>query len=251
MSYDAIAEWYDRSVEAGLPVHALLLPALRDLTGGVAGQRVCDLCCGQGYVARELAQRGAQVTGIDLSPALLRIATEREAERPLGIVYQQGDVQNMPEVEANGFDGLTCILALMDIADLDAALRTVARLLCPGGWFVFAITHPCFETPESRWTGQAGGTVKREVRGYFRQGFWKSDNPHGVRGQVGAHHRTLSAYLNALYVAGLQLENIHEPQALDEVARRVPGYEEVPAVLLARALKRTRMAKMQDEKDAG
>ena len=236
MSYDAIADWYDASVRGGLPVHALLLPALRELTGEVAGQQVCDLCCGQGFAARELAARGAIVMGIDLSVRLLEIAAalEMEVERTPGIVYQPGDMQNLHEVADGAFDGVTCILALMDIEDLTAALNTVARILRPGGWFVFAITHPCFETPESRWTGQAGGTVKREVRGYFREGPWRSDNPHGVRGKVGAHHRMLSTYLNALHCAGLTLESLREPQAQDDVARRVPGYEQVPAILAAR-----------------
>ena len=43
----------------------------------------------------------------------------------------------------------------MDIPDLDACLRTVERILRPQGWFVFAITHPCFQMPDSRWTGKA------------------------------------------------------------------------------------------------
>ena len=48
--------------------------------------------------------------------------------------------------------------------------------------------------------------VKREVRGYFREGFWRSDNPNGVRGQAGAYHRTLSTYVNAIPGAGFTIE---------------------------------------------
>ena len=142
-----------------------------------------------------------------------------------------------PKRPDGAFDGVTCCLALMDIPDLNACLRTVARVVRPGGWFVFAITHPCFQVPEGRWTGQKGGTVRREVRGYFREICWRSDNPHGVRGQVGAYHRTLTTYLNACVAAGLTLEQFAEPQAQEETALRVPGYAEVPAVLAVRCRK--------------
>lgn len=233
-AYDAIAEWYDASVRGGLPIHALSLPAFFGLIGAVEGQRVCDLGCGQGIVARELARRGASVTGIDVSARLLEIARENERVEPLGIDYREDDAQALASVADGVFDGVACHLALMDIPDLAACLRAVVRVLCPGGWFVFAVTHPCFQVPEGRWTGKAGGMVRREVRGYFREGFWRSDNIGGVRGQVGAYHRMLPTYMNALIEAGLILERLAEPRAEDEVARRVPGYEEVPAALIGR-----------------
>ena len=58
-SYDEIALWYDESLKSG-PLalfHGLVLPVVLDLAGDVAGQRVCDLACGQGIVARRLAER--------------------------------------------------------------------------------------------------------------------------------------------------------------------------------------------------
>lgn len=236
-AYDAIAEWYDSSMQTGSPVHALAVPAMLSLCGDLAGRHVCDLACGQGILSRELARAGASVVGIDLSGALLAFARGYEASSPLGIVFEEGDAQRLADTPDVAFDGMTCCLALMDIPDLGACLRSAARVLRPGGWFVFAITHPCFQVPEGRWTGQKGGTIRREVRGYFRELFWRSDNPHGVRGQVGAYHRTLTTYLNACVEAGLSLERFAEPQALDEVAQRVPGYAEVPAVLVVRCLK--------------
>lgn len=237
--YDEIAEWYTAFLNDS-PVHALTLPAIAALTGEIAGQRVCDLACGSGIVARALARRQARVTGIDISPRLLDYARQEEAQEPLGIVYKLDDAQTLSSVEDEAFDGVVCCLALMDIPDLDATLRAVARILHPGGWFVFAITHPCFMVPDSRWTGQKGGTVKREVRGYFREAFWRSDNPHGVRGRTGAYHRTLTTYLNALTENGLLFERMAEPQPQDEVAGRVPGYYEVPVVLVARCRKSQR-----------
>lgn len=236
-TYDAIAEWYEESFVGGSPVHALAIPAMRELIGPIAGQVVCDLACGQGILARELATCSAVVTGIDLSPRLLAIAERYEKAEPLGIHYTVGNAESLDAVSDRTFDGVACCLALMDIANLEACLRTVARILRPQGWFVFAITHPCFQMPDARWTGTADGPVKREVGGYFHERHWCSENPHGVRGQVGAHHRTLSTYINALSSSGLMIEAMREPQAQEEVARRVPGYYEVPAVLVVRCRK--------------
>ena len=236
-AYDRVAEWYDHSVQGGLPVHALVLAAAQELIGDIEAQTVCDVGCGQGFMTRWLAAWGAYVTGVDMSPAMLQRAEEATPPGTHPINYRYGDARHLTEIPDACFDGVTCMLALMDMPDLPAVLSTVARILRPDGWFVFAITHPCFQTPDSRWTGKAGGTVRREVRGYFREGYWQSSDPNSVRGQVGAYHRALSTYLNALHDAGLPLERLREPQAQDEVASRVPGYAEAPPVLAARCQK--------------
>ena len=181
-AYDAAADWYAAGLRTGSPIHAVAMPALRELAGDVRGASVCDLACGTGLAARLLGDLGARVTGVDLSQAMLELARAQQGSHG-PIAYLHGNICRLPEVADATFDGAVCSLALMDIPDLASCLSETARILRPGGWFVFTITHPCFQGPECRWTGKAGGTVKREVRGYFRERFWRSDNPHGVRGQ--------------------------------------------------------------------
>ncbi|MFL5626681.1 MAG: class I SAM-dependent methyltransferase [Ktedonobacteraceae bacterium] len=236
-SYDQIATWYNESVRNGSLIHDLAMPGIFTLLGEIAGQHICDLACGQGFLARQLARRGATVVGIDLSQQLLQMARHDETQEPLGIVYLHDDAQALHTVTDASFDGVICNVALMDIADLAATFRAVQRILRPAGWFVCSITHPCFQTPLSSWTSDQEGTVSRVVSGYFEEKFWRSDNPEGVRGQVGAYHRTLSTYVNTLVEAGLALESILEPQATGAIAERVPGYKEVPAMLLMRCRK--------------
>lgn len=234
-TYDTIAHWYDQQLRQGSAVHDLLLPDLLDLMADVQGRAVCDLACGQGVIARLLARRGAHVTGIDLAPAMLALAAQYEAAEPLGIAYQQDDAQALRAVSDASFDGVLCVLALVDIPDLAATCRTVRRILRPGGWFVLAITHPCYETPDAWWATDSEGVPYRAVRAYFGARRWFSTNPHGVRGQVGAYHRPLSVYLNTLIAAGLALERLVEPQASGPLAASLPlGYAVVPAMLLAR-----------------
>ncbi len=240
-TYDEIAEWYDERVRSGALLHDLVLPTLLDLISAVERQRVCDLACGQGVVARKLADRGAIVVGVDLSTRLLDLARQYEQGEPRGITYLHGDAQALPAVDDAAFDGVVCNMALMDIPDLAAVARTVARILRPGGWFAFSITHPCLETAlaRPRLVPEAGGVTRREVRSYFVEGPWRADNPDGVRGRVDAYHRTLGTYLNTLVDAGLVVERLAEPQASGVLAERTPSHRDIPAILIARCRKHT------------
>ncbi|WP_338255925.1 class I SAM-dependent methyltransferase [Dictyobacter halimunensis] len=232
--YDDIAEWYDNYLN-GNPVYSeVILPSLLELVGDVQDRTICDLACGQGWFARELAKRGARVTGIDIADRLLELARQYELQEPWGITYQLDDVRSALSLPDGTFDGIVCVLALMDISDFQAVFQTARRILQPGGWLVFAITHPCFELPEARWITDEQGKVTRAVKGYFKEGSWKSERG-GVRSRVGAHHRMLSTYLNSLALANFTLERMLEPMASGERADKVPGNREVPSFLFIRA----------------
>jgi ubiquinone/menaquinone biosynthesis C-methylase UbiE len=233
--YDDIAEWYDRYLRENPIYQDVVLPTLLELVGEVQGQAICDLACGQGWIARELARRGARVTGVDVAEQLLALARRYEAQEPLGIEYVQDDAQHARTLANASFDGATCVLALMNIPDLPAVFHTARRLLQPGGWLVFAITHPCFETPHAGWMTTDEGTLVRTVAGYVDERFWTSRNPGGVRGRVGEYHRMLSTYLNTLIAAGFALEQLREPAASGRRAEQVPDEREVPSLLFVRA----------------
>lgn len=84
-AYDQIADWYDEQIRSDSLMDRLLMPHLPELLGDVAAVSICDLGCGQGKLARWLAQQGANVTGVDQSSKLLKIAERYEATQPLGI----------------------------------------------------------------------------------------------------------------------------------------------------------------------
>ncbi len=236
-AYDAIAGWYDACVRASALAGDVVLPPMFGLIGDMQGQAICDLACGQGRIARELARRGARVTGIDLSTELIAIARRDEGAEPLGITYVVDDAEGLASVADASFDGVVCNLALMDISDLAATIGTVWRILRRPGWFVCSITHPCFEAPHAEWRTGPDGSISREISTYFEEGRWFSHNKQGVRGQVGAQHRTLSTYINTVVDAGFAIEHMIEPRADGEAAIRVPGYRVVPAFMLLRCVK--------------
>jgi ubiquinone/menaquinone biosynthesis C-methylase UbiE len=236
-TYDDIAQWYDQFVRDRPIYREVLLPNLLTLVGPVEGEVICDLACGQGWVSRELARRGAEVTGLDIAPNLLALAQRYEEQEPLGISYVQGDAQRADSLGDSQFTGCVCVLALINIANLASTFETVRRILRPGGWFVFAITHPCFETPHAEWTSLADPlhSLGRIVTGYFDERLWYSSNPDGVRSRVGDYHRMLSTYLNALCASGFAVEQVLEPGPSSGQAELVPGTQEIPTLLLVRS----------------
>jgi len=237
-TYDDIADWYDSWLGTSSMCEDPFWPAAEALMGGVVGQRVCDLACGQGRVSRQLADLGASVVAVDLSAKLLEIARRHEAAQPRGIEYCQADARHLDGIADGAFDGVICFMALMDIPDLAPTFGSVARILRPGGWFVFAILHPCYNTERSGELMSEQGLV-RTVGGYFAEGYWRSDTRTGPPGKVGAYHRTLATYVAALSDAGLAVECLSEPRATGSTAQRRPIWAEVPAVLVTRCRKIT------------
>lgn len=128
----------------------------------------------------------------------------------MGIRYYAADVADLDRWwDGTAFDGAVSEMAMMDIDDLHGTARAVATTVCPGGWFVISMVHPCFPGNE------AGLSSWPPERSYFDEGWWTSEehNPAGVRVRVGSSHRTLSTYLNALIDAGFSLERVVEPPA--------------------------------------
>ena len=200
--YDDHAPWFLDYTREWRPTSAELLPA------DLSESRVLDLACGWGSLARELAARGAAITGIELARPLLDRAREIERSTPQGISYLHGDVSRLDWWDEQPFDGVVCNMALMDIDDLDGTLRTVHSVLRPGGWFNISLLHPCF--PGAQHVDSATLPSWPPEHGYGAEGWWTTGSS-GVRGHVGAIHRTLSTYLNAVLAAGLVFTRFTEP----------------------------------------
>ena len=99
------------------------------------GERVLDLACATGIVARLVAPRvapGGTVTGLDVSPAMLAIARERAEAEGVAVTWDQGDAAVLPYADG-AFDLLFCQQGLQYFPDKPAALRELRRVLAPGG----------------------------------------------------------------------------------------------------------------------
>ena len=204
----------------------LLNSAIFSLVGTVAGKRVLDAGCGQGYLARLLANKGAAVTGVEPSDPWYTYAVEREQAEPLGIRYVQADLSTWV-TRPHAFDCVIANMVLMDIPDYLPALRTCIRALKRKGSLIVSLLHPCFEEPGSAW--QAKRYV--EVRDYFQERAIQQTYGHFI-------HRPLSTYLNSIIQEGCVLQKVLEPQLDEAVAHQyhaerywhVPGYVVIHAV---------------------
>jgi 2-polyprenyl-3-methyl-5-hydroxy-6-metoxy-1,4-benzoquinol methylase len=204
----------------------LLNPALFVLLGDVHGKTMLDAGCGQGYLCRLLARRGARITGIEPAQLWYAYAWQREQQEALGIQYVQDDLSTWtPEPER--YDWVIANMVFMDIPDYLPALHNCVAALKPGGGLIFSLLHPCFEESGSAWAGK--GYV--EIRDYF------CERP--VAQSYGYYiHRPLSAYLNSVIQAGCAIRQVIEPQMDEETAARlqaeryacVPGYIVIYAV---------------------
>ena len=206
-TYDPVADRYAAGADAA-PYNALYeRPAMLALLPDVAGARVLDAGCGDGWYAQQLAARGARVTAVDASTRMVE-----HARRRLGaaVDVRVADLaQPLPFADA-AFDGIVSALALEHVRDWDAALAGFARILRPGGWLLFSAQHPAFTG--ARLSLAAYHDV---VRVEERWGW--------IGGPVPAfYHRPLSAMVNALAHAGFAIDRLEEPVPTDEFRRRHP-----------------------------
>jgi ubiquinone/menaquinone biosynthesis C-methylase UbiE len=214
-AYDSVAGAYGRTLDPD--GHGLADPAFEELLGDVSGREVLSLACGQGQDARLLARLGASVTGVDLSERMLAHARRHEAAAPRGITYVRGDAHDLSGFADASFDGVACHMALMDIPRLSAAIRSVARVLRPGGWFVFSVVHPCYR-----------GHVEI-VDDYLTDHLYAKQVPVEWL-PPSAHHRPLAAYVNELAAAGFR------PVRMVEADMNRPSGGDVPQILYLRSV---------------
>lgn len=203
------------------------------LLGDVSGLRALDAGSGEGRFARMLAQRGATVTAFDFSHRMVDLAKEKEAEEPLGIEYFQADMADISSLGTATFDLVVAYLSLVDVPDYQRGAAEVARVLKPGGRFVFSIPHPCFTMPGSEWVARDPSVVPvrdkdrlfKKVDNYFpasvlRFRMWPTAPAETIN-----YHRPLSLYASACRNAGLLIRDIIEPTPDPEIAERIDFFK--------------------------
>jgi SAM-dependent methyltransferase len=212
--------WWDAAAPAYLAEHGSDLgdvdflwgpEGLREadarLLGDVAGRRVLEVGCGSAPCARWLRREGADVVASDLSGGMLARAADLNRATGIDVPLVQADVGALPfasssvDVVCSAFGGLPFV------ADVDGALREVARVLRPGGRLVASVNHPL------RWPFPDSPDPEdlRIVSSYFDR------TPYVETGADGSivyveHHRTVGDWVRAVVGAGLVLEDLVEPE---------------------------------------
>jgi SAM-dependent methyltransferase len=219
-SVRANRRWWDAAAPAYLAEHGsdlgdvdfLWCPeGLREtdahLLGDVAGRRVLEIGCGSAPCARWLRATGADVVALDLSAGMLEQAAELNRATGIGVPLVQADAGALPlrdrsvDIVCSAFGGLPFV------ADVEAVLREVARVLRPGGRFVASVNHPM------RWPFPDSPDPEdlRIVSSYFDRTPYVETDDAGRTVYV-EHHRTVGDWVRAVVGAGLVLEDLLEPE---------------------------------------
>jgi SAM-dependent methyltransferase len=241
--WDGNAEAWTRLARAGYDVYRdyLNTPAFLEALPEIGGLQGLDIGCGEGHNTRLLARRGARLAAVDISPIFVGHARAMEEQEPLGIRYAAASAVELPFARAS-FDFATGFMSFMDIPETGRVLAEAYRVLKPGGFLQFSISHPCFDTPHRRnLRDEQGITYAIEVGDYFRnlQGevaewLCGAAPPEVKEGlppfRVPRFTRTLSQWFNLIVEAGLVLERVEEPRPSDETVRACGDMQDAQVV---------------------
>lgn len=171
------------------------------------GQRILEIGAGSAPCARWLSGHGAQVVACDLSSGMLRHARDAAARTGLGVPLVQADAQRLPFADGAFGIAFSAFGAVPFVADSAAVMREAARVLSPGGRWVFATTHPV------RWSfpDDPGPDGLVASMPYFDRTPYVEFDDEGSATYV-EHHRTLGDRVREIVGAGLRLVDVIEPE---------------------------------------
>jgi SAM-dependent methyltransferase len=186
---------------------------------------VLDVGTGEGQIARRLVRAGAgSVIGVDPTVAQLRVAQARGG----AVHLARGRAEGLP-IATGSVDAVVACLVFEHLPDHVPPLREVARVLRPGGRFVWCLNHPLLQTPNSGWIDDQ---VLDEQ--YWRVGRYLDDDVSLEELEPGVVlpfvHRPLGRYVNTMIESGLALTRMDEPAPPPGFLARADEYAEAASI---------------------
>jgi len=221
------AQWWIDGFTAGADAEyeeQILPMAAAHLAGA---RRVLDVGTGEGQIARLAFKGGADlVVGIDPTWAQVSVARERAG----GPHYARGEAAALPFPD-DGFDAVVACLVFEHINQMEQAIAEVARVLAPGGRFLFFLNHPLLQTPGSGWIDDQ---VLDPPEQYWRIGPYLTEDASLEEVEKDVFipfiHRPLHRYVNTLLDAGLTLRRLEEPAPPPGFIARADEYAEAATI---------------------
>jgi SAM-dependent methyltransferase len=209
--YDAMAAAYRKANDERGVNACYERPATIGLLGDVRGRRVLDAGCGPGALSRWLADQGAIVTAIDVSPEMVRIARDRLGDSATVI---RADLARPLDFAASAStDLIVSSLALHYLENWDAPLAEFRRILTPGGAVVFSTHHPAAD-----WQTHSADDYFAAIR-VSETWYLGAEQPY----EVTFWRRPLTAMTSAISRAGFVIDRLEEPSPLPELQEREPA----------------------------
>ena len=138
--FESIAEnWWDKTSEFK-PLHDINPLRLNyiDERAPLSGKKVIDVGCGGGILSESMAQRGAEVTGIDMGEAPLAVARIHAEKSAVTVNYRHSTAEQMAEENPAQYDVVTCLEMLEHVPDPSSVIEACSKLVKPGGHVFFS-----------------------------------------------------------------------------------------------------------------
>ena len=217
--WESFASTWIKKCDEGDPNREGMLDRwMLEVLGPVKGLRILDLGCGEGRFCRILAQQGASyVLGVDLCKPLIAEAHKRRASDVED--YLIADIEDLG-LESRAFDIAISYVSLVDVENLEGAIKASYRIIRNGGRFVACNLAPMATSSNSRVTDPDDSRIAIRVDHYFDE----SARIMPFRGHpLTNFHRTLATYVNNFLEAGYLLRKIREPKPDGQDVARHPG----------------------------
>jgi 2-polyprenyl-3-methyl-5-hydroxy-6-metoxy-1,4-benzoquinol methylase len=218
MSYDVNANFWVQIIREQRDNYRTTItnPAVLQAIGPADGLAVLDAGCGEGYLSRILAEKGAKVTGIDSSAELIKAARSHELANQLPVSFDIGDVSSLP-CGPEEFDVVLCNHLMNDLQDPSVAIREFSRVLRDNGRLVILMLHPCFYNKHAERQNTENNLITdtyfqaRSVSQHFEVDGLRSPEVYT------AWLRPLEFYTEALRQYGFAITSLTEPHPTPEM----------------------------------
>ena len=124
------AKWYNKNSKARLAELAKVADMIAAKT--TAGSKILEVASGPGYLSIELAKRGFDVVGVELSADFVEIGKKNAIEAGVEVDFQAGNAAAIPQSESS-FDFLVCMAAFKNFSEPQKAMNEMHRVLKQGG----------------------------------------------------------------------------------------------------------------------
>jgi len=206
------------------PAFLKMLPAVNKLIG-------LDVGCGEGHNTQLISERGAVISGIDISETFISFAKEREAGNK-NLKFITASACDIP-FKTDYFDFCVSTQVFMDFSDQEKALREIYRVLKANGFFQFSIIHPFYDRIASEWVYENG-----EPKGYLIKDYFS--NPQGEidewmfsavppesktkynKFKIPRFNKLISEWINILVRTGFTIEEMAEPFPDKSTVKKYP-----------------------------